>query len=63
MLITLALGSGSTVGMTAFLGGCTPWVAFFCGLGTAMTNVYHNLASSPKDKADSTKPPFTPDPP
>ncbi len=53
LLITLALGSGAGVGVTAFLGGSSPWVAFFCGFGTAMTNVYHALAASPKDRAES----------
>ncbi len=53
LLITLALGAGITFGMTAFLGGCTPWVAFFGGIGTAMTNVYHALAASPKEKAEA----------
>ncbi len=53
MLITLAIGSGIAVGMTAFLGGCSPWVAAITGLGTGLTNVYHNLAASPKDKAET----------
>ncbi len=53
LLITLALSSGIGVGMTAFLGGATRGVAFLCGLGTAMTNVYHALAASPKDKVDA----------
>lgn len=54
-LITLAVGSGTGVGVTAFLGGASPWIAFFCGLGTGMTNVYHALAASPKEKAERSK--------
>lgn len=53
MLITLAIGTGTGVGYTAFLSGAGPWGSFFCGLGTAMTNVYHALAASPKEKADA----------
>ena len=59
-LITLVLGTGIGVGVTAFLGGSDPWIAFLCGLGTGATNVYHALADSPKDKAGQTKPPFNP---
>ena len=57
-LITLVLGTGIGVGVTAFLGGATPVVAFLCGLGTGATNVYHALSDSPKDKA--TTAPFPP---
>lgn len=49
-LIALVLGTGIGVGMTAFLGGSSPLVAFLCGLGTGATNVYHALSESPKDK-------------
>ena len=59
-LITLVLGTGIGVGMTAFLGGSTPWVAFLCGLGTGATNVYHALSESPKEKASRTNPPIAP---
>lgn len=59
-LISLVLGTGIGVGMTAFLGGAAWQVAFLCGLGTGMTNVYHALSDSPKDKANQTKPPFQP---
>ena len=55
-LIALVLGTGIGVGVTAFLGGSSPVVAFLCGLGTGATNVYHALSDSPKDKA--TTPPF-----
>lgn len=51
-LVTLVLGTGIGVGVTAFLGGSTPIVAVLCGLGTGATNVYHALSSSPKDKAE-----------
>lgn len=57
-LITLILGTGIGVGMTAFLGGATPAVAFLCGLGTGATNVYHALSDSPKDRASKTTPPI-----
>lgn len=60
LLITLALGSGISVGYTAFLSGASPWGAFICGLGTGATNVYHALSQSPKDKRNETTPPFTP---
>lgn len=56
-LIALALSAGTGVGVTAFLGGCNPWVAAISGLGAAGTNVYHALAASPREKAD-TMPPF-----
>jgi hypothetical protein len=58
LLITLILGTGIGVGVTAFLGGAHWLVATLCGLGTGATNVYHALAESPKDKA--TKAPFGP---
>jgi len=56
LLITLVLGTGIGVGVTAYLGGAHWLVAALCGLGTGATNVYHALSESPKDKA--TKPPF-----
>lgn len=56
-LISLALSAGLGVGYTAFLTGAN-WIgATVCGLGAASTNVYHALAESPKDKAN-TPPPF-----
>lgn len=58
LLITLVLGSGIGVGVTSFLGGCSPWVAFFVGLGTGATNVYHALTDSPKDKTVRAAQPF-----
>ncbi len=57
LLVCLLVGSGITVGVTSFLGGSTPWVAALCGAATGLTNLYHALAESPKDKA-VTKPPF-----
>lgn len=57
-LLSLVLGTGIGVGMTAFLGGASPWVSFLCGLGTGMTNVYHALSESPKEKVKGTQPPF-----
>lgn len=59
-LITLILGTGIGVGVTAYLGGSSPMVAFLCGLGTGATNVYHALTDSPKAKVQNTKPPFSP---
>lgn len=58
-LVTLVLGTGIGVGVTAFLGGSHWAVALLCGLGTGATNVYHALTESPKDKAP-TKAPFVP---
>lgn len=49
-LITLVLGTGITVGMTAFLGGAHWVAAVLVGLGTGATNVYHAVSESPKDK-------------
>ncbi len=59
-LVTLVLGTGIGVGVTAYLGGSHWLVATLCGLGTGATNVYHALSDSPKDKA--TKAPFQPTP-
>jgi len=50
-LVALVIGSGCAVGVTSFLGGAKLGVAIVCGLGTGMTNVYHALNDSPKDKA------------
>lgn len=50
LLVSLVLSSGISVGYAAFLSGAAPVGAFLCGLGTAATNVYHALSSSPKDK-------------
>jgi hypothetical protein len=50
-LVSLVLGTGSGVAVTAYLGGARPMIAFLCGLGTAATNVYHALTDSPRDKA------------
>lgn len=55
-MISLVLGTGIGVGVTAFLGGAKPWIAFLCGLGTGATNVYHALTESPKAKG--TTPPI-----
>jgi hypothetical protein len=55
-LISLVLGSGIGVGVTAFLGGSNWVVALLCGIGTGATNVYHALSESPKDKLNSVKP-------
>lgn len=52
MLIALVLSSGISVGYAAFLSGASVIGSVICGLGTAATNVYHNLAASPRDKAD-----------
>lgn len=57
LLASLVLGTGISVGMTAFLGGASPWVAAICGLGTGATNVYHALSESPSKNAQ-TKAPF-----
>ncbi len=57
-LISLVLGTGIGVGMTAFLGGSNWVVAVICGLGTGATNVYHALADSPKEKAANSSPPI-----
>ena len=55
LLISLVLGSSIGVGVTAFLGGSSPWVAALLGLGTGMTNLYHALSDSPEDKAEKAK--------
>lgn len=55
-LITLVIGTGTGVGVTAYLGGAKPFIAFLCGLGTGASSVYHALSESPQEKA--TKPPF-----
>ena len=57
-LISLVLGTGIGVGVTAYLGGARPLVAFLCGLGTGATNVYHALSDSPSDKVAKTSAPF-----
>lgn len=57
-LISLVLGTGIGVGITAYLGGARPLIAFLCGLGTGATNVYHALSDSPKDKTAASNPPF-----
>lgn len=59
LLITLVLGTGISVGVTAFLGGASAWIAALCGIGTGATNVYHALSDSPA-KPPVTKPPFAP---
>lgn len=51
-LISLVIGTGGGVGVTAYLGGAKWQVAALCGLATGATNVYHALSDSPKDKAD-----------
>lgn len=65
MLIALVLSSGISVGYAAFLSGASVIGSVICGLGTAATNVYHNLAASPKDKAEkaATNAPFEPSKP
>lgn len=55
MLITLAVGSGIAFGLLSFVGGCSPWVAALGGLGTGLTNVYHNLAAAPKEKVEAAR--------
>ena len=57
-LITLVLGTGIGVGVTAYLGGAKWPIALLCGLGTGATNVYHALTDSPATKA--TAAPFPP---
>lgn len=57
-LITLVLGTGIGVGVTAYLGGANWCIALLCGLGTGATNVYHALSDSPSK--DKTRPPFHP---
>jgi F0F1-type ATP synthase assembly protein I len=61
-LVSLVVGSGIGVGMTAFLGGSNWVVALICGIGTGATNVYHALSESPRDKAARTTAPFPPHP-
>jgi hypothetical protein len=51
MLLTLVISSGTSLGVTAFLGGADWTVAVIIGVGAGATNVYHALADSPKDKA------------
>ena len=53
VLICLVIGSGGTVGLTAFLGGAKWPIAVITGVITAATNVGHALAQSPKDKMSS----------
>ncbi len=55
-LISLTLGTGTGVGVTAYLGGSKWPIALLCGLGTAATNVYHALTDSPRDRAKTTPP-------
>jgi len=54
LLLSLTLSSGISVGYAAFLSGASPLGACICGLGTAATNVYHALSSSPNEKPDTT---------
>ncbi len=63
LLISLVLGTGIGVGMTAFLGGSNWIVALICGLGTGATNVYHALSESPKGRISNTNPPVAIQPP
>ncbi len=56
LLICLIVGSGGTVGLTAFLGGAHWAVALLSGVITGATNVYHALAASPREKAETAKP-------
>lgn len=63
ILISLVFGSGIGIGYTAFLSGASWQGASVCGLGVGLTNLYHALTESPKDKAakaaqDSTASPF-----
>jgi hypothetical protein len=62
MLLTLVLSTGTTAGVTAFLGGAHWGVSTIIGVGVSATNVYHALSESPgaKAKAAVTKPPFNP---
>ncbi len=60
----MVVSAGGGVALTSFLGGASLGVSIATGLITAATNIYHALASSPKDKADAarnaTNPPIPP---
>lgn len=59
LLVCLIISSGGAVGMTTFLGGAKWPIAVITGLITGVTNLYHALAQSPKDKVSgSTAAPF-----
>lgn len=61
MLLTLVLSTGTTAGVTAFLGGAHWGISILIGVGVSATNVYHALSESPKIKASrETQPPFPP---
>lgn len=62
LLICLIISTGGGVGMTAFLGGANWKVAVITGFITGVTNLYHALSQSPKDKMSSgnTTPPIPP---
>ena len=47
---SLIIGTGSAVTVTSYVGGAKLWVAILVGIGTGMSNLYHALAESPKDK-------------
>ena len=51
ILACIVISTGTTAGMTAFLSGSSPSIAFLIGLGTAASNVLMNLMKSPQDKA------------
>lgn len=55
-LISLVLGTGTGVAVTAYLGGAKPMIAFLCGLGTAASSVYHALTESPATKGKTGAP-------
>lgn len=59
LLISLVMGTGIGMGVTAFLGGAKPAIAVLLGIGTGMTNMYHALSDSPKLKG-RTEAPFPP---
>jgi hypothetical protein len=50
MLVTLALGTGSSITVASHAGGADLWISILCGVGTAASNIYHALSESPKDK-------------
>lgn len=59
LLICLIISSGGAVGMTTFLGGAKWPIAVITGVITGVTNLYHALSQSPKDKiSGSTVVPF-----
>lgn len=55
-LISLLIGSGAAVTVTAATGGAKLWIAVLCGLGTGATNLFHALSDKPGIGASEDKP-------